>query len=29
MLIKECNFGMYLLFIVGSILENYLGDRGN
>ena len=29
MLIEECNFTMYLLFILGSTLENYLGDRGN
>ena len=29
MLIEECNFAMYLLFILGSILENSLGDRGN
>ena len=29
MLIEECNFAMYLLFILGSILENSLCDRGN
>ena len=29
MLIEECNFTMYLLFILGSILENPLGDRGD